>query len=87
MSFTFDFGFETASAPLEEAYAALLFACLGEEGDLGKAPGPLAIAAASRYVEFFEMQVGLSQGSPAVAGHSRSSRLRSGVPRSIWPSR
>jgi hypothetical protein len=60
MSFTFDFGFETKAAPKEKAFAAFLFACLGEETDLGKLPGPLAIADASRYVEFFEMQVGLS---------------------------
>jgi hypothetical protein len=60
MSFTFDFGFETTSVSLDDAYAAFLFACLGDQGDLGQATGPLAIADASKYVEFFEMQVGLS---------------------------
>ena len=60
MGFTFDFGFEAKGASWSEAYLALLFACDGEPADLGRTPGPLAVADASRYVELFEMQVGLS---------------------------
>ena len=60
MGFTFDFGFETKGASWEDAYLALLFACDGALTDLGRASGPLAVADASRYIELFEMQVGIS---------------------------
>ncbi len=63
---------------MEDAVIAFLFACLGEESDLGKSSGPLAIAHASRYVEYFEMQIGISPldmgvysrvlGSPSLSG-------------------
>lgn len=60
MSFEFDFAFDIKGAGWNEAYLALLFAAGGEPTDLGRVPGPLAIAHASRYVELFEMQVGAS---------------------------
>jgi hypothetical protein len=69
MSFEFDFGFETPSTSIDKAVIAFLFACPGEESDLGKASGPLAIAHASQYVEYFEMQLGLSPLEMGV--HSR----------------
>jgi agmatinase len=57
---------------------AFLFACLGEKSDLGESSGPLAIAHASQYVEYFEMQIGISPlemgvhsrvlGSPSLSG-------------------
>ena len=60
MALTIDFGFDNTSASWNEAYLALLFACKGDPGDIGRAPGPLAVADASRFVELFEMQVGTS---------------------------
>lgn len=60
MTLTIDFGFSSSGASWSDAYLALLFACRGEAGDVGRAPGPLAIADASRFIELFEMQVGLS---------------------------
>lgn len=60
MSFRFDFAFDIKGAGWNEAYLALLFAAEGTPTDLGRVPGPLAVAHASRYVELFEMQVGAS---------------------------
>ena len=60
MTFTIDFGYAGSSASWTDAYLALLFACRGDPGDVGRAAGPMAIADASRFVELFEMQVGLS---------------------------
>jgi arginase family enzyme len=60
MTFTIDFGFANSSASWTDAYLALLFACRGDPSDVGHASGPMAIADASRFVELFEMQVGLS---------------------------
>jgi arginase family enzyme len=78
MPFEFDFGFETPGSGMDNARIAFLFACPGEQGDLGAASGPLAIAHASRYVEYFEMQIGISPlemgvhsqvlGAPSLAG-------------------
>jgi hypothetical protein len=52
----FDFGFEGDGVPLSQAEVALLFAAEGDEKTLGRASGPAALADASQYVEFFEMQ-------------------------------
>jgi agmatinase len=60
MTLRIDFGFDGPGASWTDAYLALLFACRGEAADLGRAPGPLAVADASRFIELFEMQVGLS---------------------------
>jgi hypothetical protein len=60
MSFEFDFGFEIPSASIDDACIAFLFACEGQKSDLGNSSGPLAIAHASQYVEYFEMQIGIS---------------------------
>ena len=56
MSYVFDFGFEVLGADWDDARLAFLFATIGEEDDFGKSSGPLAVADASRYAEFFEMQ-------------------------------
>jgi len=60
MTLTIDFGFSDSSASWTDAYLALLFACRAQPGDVGRASGPLAVADASRFIELFEMQVGLS---------------------------
>lgn len=60
MALTIDFGYSNTSATWGDACLALLFACHGEAADVGRAAGPLAVADASRFVELFEMQVGLS---------------------------
>ncbi len=60
MTLTIDFGYSNSAASWADAYLALLFACRGEAADVGRASGPLAIADASRFVELFEMQIGLS---------------------------
>ncbi len=60
MTFVFDFGFEKPGVSWDDASLGLFFAGFGEETDFGKTPGPLAVADASRYVELFEMQVGLA---------------------------
>jgi len=60
MTLTIDFGYTDTGASWTDAYLALLFACRGDPGDVGRASGPMAIADASRFVELFEMQVGLS---------------------------
>jgi agmatinase len=60
MTLTIDFGYSDSGASWTDAYLALLFACRGDPGDVGRASGPLAVADASRFVELFEMQVGLS---------------------------
>ena len=58
MPFTFNFGFENPGASWQDAYLALLFATGGTPEDIGRMPGGLAVADASRNVELFEMQVG-----------------------------
>lgn len=60
MSFVFNFGFETPGAPWNESHIAYLFAGEGREYDLGRLGGPLAVADATRYIELFEMQIGMS---------------------------
>jgi arginase family protein len=60
MSVEFDFGFEVKGVAWTEAVYALMFASQGEVSDFGKVGGPLAIADASRFIELFEMQLGLS---------------------------
>ena len=60
MTLTIDFGYSSGTSSWTDAYLALLFACRGEPGDVGRASGPMAIADASRFIELFEMQVGLS---------------------------
>lgn len=60
MAFPFSFGFETPLTPWNDAYLALFFAATGGEADFGKSQGPLAVADASRYIELFEMQSGVS---------------------------
>lgn len=54
-----DFGFEGEGVSFSEAKLALFFAAKGDDKTLGRAPGPAAVADASRYVEFFEMRGGL----------------------------
>lgn len=56
MSLAFDFGFEELSKPWSSSTLALLFAASGEEEDFGTLGGPLAVADASRYAEFFELK-------------------------------
>jgi hypothetical protein len=60
MSLIIDFGYSDTSASWNDAYLALLFAAKEDPREIGKAPGPLAIADASRFVELFECQVGMS---------------------------
>ncbi len=60
MTLTIDFGYSNTSTSWNEAYLALLFASRGDPAEIGRASGPMAIADASRFVELFEMQVGLS---------------------------
>jgi agmatinase len=60
MGLSFDFGFEQKGAPWDKAKLALFFACQGKVEDIGNKPGPLAVADGSRFVELFEMQVGVS---------------------------
>jgi arginase family enzyme len=60
MALKIDFGYEDSGASWTDAYLSLLFACRGEAGDIGRTAGPMAIADASRFIELFEMQVGLS---------------------------
>jgi len=60
MTFPIDFGYSNTSASWTDAYLALLFASKGDPAEIGRAAGPMAIADASRFVELFEMQVGLS---------------------------
>ncbi len=62
MSFTIDFGFEEAGAPWDRAKMAILFVSRTEPTDLGRLPGPTAIADAARYVEMFELQSGITPG-------------------------
>lgn len=56
MGYGFDFGFEGNTADFSGARLAFFFAAEGNEKSFGKDKGPLAVADASRYVEFFEMQ-------------------------------
>jgi hypothetical protein len=58
--YTIDFGFEGRGVSFEEARVALLFAGNTLLKDLETAVGPTALADASRYIELFEMQVGVS---------------------------
>lgn len=60
MSLIFDFGFEFPAERLEKAKVAFLFAARGEKEDFGRLPGPAAIADASRYSEFFDLQESIS---------------------------
>ena len=65
MSFSFDFGFESPSAPFDKATMVMLFESSTTRETLARTPGPAAIADTSRFVELFEMQVGLT---PYTAG-------------------
>jgi len=60
MSQIIDFGYANLSASWNDAYLALLFTTNEDPSNIGQIPGPMAIADASRFVELFEMQVGLS---------------------------
>jgi len=60
MTLTIDFGYSDTTASWNDAYLALLFAATADASEIGKASGPLAIADASRFVELFECQIGLS---------------------------
>jgi arginase family enzyme len=89
MSFVFNFGFEQPGAPWNESYIAYLFAGDGREYDLGRLGGPMAVADATRYIELFEMQLGVSPGevgvyaemigtaNPEVAASKRAEEARS----------
>jgi arginase family enzyme len=56
MSFPLNFGFEDPAAAWNDARLAYFFVSPGRLEDLGRLPGPTAIAHASRYVEMFETQ-------------------------------
>lgn len=56
MGFPFDFGFEGSRVELGDAKLGLFFVTTGDVGSLGRVPGAAALADASRYVEFFDMQ-------------------------------
>ncbi len=58
--YTFDFGFEGRSVYWEDAAVAMLFASNVVEENFDTAAGPTAIADASRFIELYEMQVGVS---------------------------
>jgi hypothetical protein len=60
MALTIDFGYSDTSASWNDARLALLFAAKADPNGIGKTSGPLAIADASRFVELFECQIGLS---------------------------
>jgi arginase family enzyme len=60
MALIIDFGYSDTTASWNDAYLALLFAAKADPSEIGKASGPLAIADASRFVELFECQIGLS---------------------------
>ena len=60
MAFVFDFGFEGPGASWNDALVTVLFASNASSDDLATIPGPTAIADTSRYIELFELQVGLS---------------------------
>jgi hypothetical protein len=83
MSFEFNFGFETPGTSMDKARIAFLFACMGEKAELGLSPGPLAIAHASQYVEYFEMQVGISPLETGVHSQVLGSQSLAGT---VWES-
>ncbi|MCP4599134.1 MAG: hypothetical protein GY847_01110 [Proteobacteria bacterium] len=101
MSYTFDFGFENPGSKWDDAKLAFLFAAPGEEADFGQVSGPLAVADASRFVEFFEMQDGLNPLSvgvyaelcggsnplAAVASRAKEARDRNIIPVTIGDDR
>lgn len=58
--YTIDFGFEGKAALWEDAQMVLLFASNAAAAEVETAPGPTALADASRYIELYEMQVGIS---------------------------
>ena len=60
MAFAFNFGFEAPGVSWHDASVVLLFASSASNDDLATMPGPTAIADTSRYIELFEMQVGLT---------------------------
>ena len=65
MSFSFDFGFEAPGASFDNAATVLIFESDATRETLSKTNGPAAIADASRFVELFELQIGIS---PFAAG-------------------
>ena len=65
MSFSFDFGFEAPTTPYDKASMVMLFESTATRETLSKMPGAAAVADTSRFVELFEMQVGLT---PYAAG-------------------
>ena len=89
MPLIIDFGYSDTSTSWDDAYLALLFAAAADASQIGKASGPLAIADASRFVELFECQVGLSPlgvgtyaeavggDNPVVAAVERAAEARS----------
>ncbi|MCU0664343.1 MAG: arginase family protein [Myxococcota bacterium] len=89
MSFVFNFGFDQPGAAWNESYLAYLFAGNGREYDLGRLGGPMAVADATRYIELFEMQLGISPldtgvyaemigtANPVVAASKRAEEARS----------
>jgi arginase family enzyme len=60
MAFEFDFGFEGPCASFDDALVTVFFASNAAREDLGTTAGPIAVADTSRYIELFELQVGLS---------------------------
>ncbi|MDJ0766181.1 MAG: arginase family protein [Myxococcota bacterium] len=54
----FDFGFESRGARFEAARVAFIFVVADESCAFGKTSGPLAIADASRYAEFYDVETG-----------------------------
>jgi arginase family enzyme len=59
-TYAIDFGFEGRGASFEDAHVVLLFASNAAKKALETTSGPTAIADASRFIELFEMQVGVS---------------------------
>jgi arginase family enzyme len=55
-----DFGYENASSDWDNASLSLFFISSHNVIDMGLLPGPGAIADASRFIELFETQVGIS---------------------------
>lgn len=60
MNLPIDFGYSSATTSWDDAYLVLLFATSRNALELGQVPGPMAVADASRFIELFEMQVGVS---------------------------
>jgi arginase family enzyme len=59
-AYSIDFGFEGRGVSWDDAKVALLLAGNAARDAMDSEPGPTALADASRYIELFEMQVGVS---------------------------